>query len=636
MKRLALFSCSHKYKIDSVANFLADRDYKILCSGGTYNYLLDTIILKDRLISVEDYTNSKEILSGRVKTLHPKIHAGILFDRKNDEHINELRSISALPIDVVVTNFYPFERTAFKTRHNKKGRIVKSHVSNDDVVLQQLDIGGIALTRAAAKNFKYVSVLTDPNQYATFIEDYDHLSDFDRMSLASSAFARTHEYELSINRWFNKRRDDMFFRKGITRRFFSSTSDNCFTRKYDPVVDLKYGSNPHQYLSELPSGGARLYKIGNNAFPFKILNGNVSYINVLDALNGWQLVSELCLAFNRPAAASFKHTSPAGAAVALNSKESVFDAYLKARNGDPVSSFGDFIAVSDNVSIDLAKYIKGIVSDGIIAPGYDKSALNILKRKKKGKYVVMKATVNSKTRSQEELEFREMCGIALSQPINRERITLEDFNNDNIVTSRKTGTQKEKQNLLLANTTLKYAQSNNVALAYDGQIIGISAGQQSRIHSVRLSVSKAKVWLLNNDGQINMLFDWIKSLLSDINSQEFQNFKIRLIEHCLGERLNTQEYVHFSKKFNFKCEILDCVIQIIESAIKKYDFKKTKGISLASDAFFPFRDNIDCASNIGVSAVAQPGGSLRDEDVIQACNDHNMIMYCHGKRMFTH
>lgn len=291
-----------------------------------------------------------------------------------------------------------------------------------------------------------------------------------------------------------------------------------------------------------------------------------------------------------------------------------------------MSSFGDFIAITGIITPELARYISPLVSDGIIAYNYYPEAVDILRKKKQGKYVMISADHNTQI---PDIEFREMYGIVLSQPVNRETIEWIDLDESNIVTKRKDLSISEKQDLMLANLCLKYAQSNNVALALDGQLIGISAGQQSRIHSVRLATHKAQVWLLRNDSDINRYF---KPIIQRMNYQDAVNLKMRLIEHLLGYKLTTNEKTMYENKYGINSNVLLSLADLFMDCIDK----KRDAISLASDAFFPFRDNIDCASQVGVTAIVQPGGSVRDKDVIEACDEYNISMVCHNKRMFTH
>jgi len=386
-------------------------------------------------------------------------------------------------------------------------------------------------------------------------------------------------------------------------------------------LSIKYGCNPHQKPS-------RVY-IKNGELPFSVLNGNPSYINFADALNAWQLVKELKEATGLPAATSFKHVSPAGAAVANPLSDAlkkayhvegrdispVATAYARARGADRVSSFGDFVAISNKVDIDTAKLLAKEVSDGIIAPDYDKDALEILKSKKKGGYVIMKMDPAYRP---EEVESREIFGITLEQLRNNAVISKNSF--DNIVTKNRDIAPEGLRDLLIATITLKYTQSNSVCFAFDGQVIGCGAGQQSRIHCTRLAAGKADNWMLRQHPKVlGLRFkEGLKNPVKD-----------NAIDLYLRDDITEMEYKEWETLFEVVPEKLTAEEKA--SWIKSFD-----GIALSSDAFFPFRDNIDRAAASSVMYVAQPGGSVRDEDVINACDTYNMVMCFTGLRLFHH
>ncbi|MGI6086153.1 MAG: phosphoribosylaminoimidazolecarboxamide formyltransferase [Acetivibrionales bacterium] len=386
-------------------------------------------------------------------------------------------------------------------------------------------------------------------------------------------------------------------------------------------LNIKYGCNPHQTPS-------RIY-IKNGELPLSILNGSPSYINFADALNAWQLVKELNEATGLPAATSFKHVSPAGAAVGKPLNDTlkkayhiegmdispVATAYARARGADRVSSFGDFIAISDQVDIDTAKLLSKEVSDGIIAPDYQEEALDILKNKKNGKYVIMKINPDYKAA---EIESREIFGLTMEQLRNNAVISKDTFKQ--IVTENKTITPEGIMDLIIATITLKYTQSNSVCFAYDGQVIGCGAGQQSRIHCTRLAAGKADTWMLRQHPKVlsmnfkpglkNPVIDNAIDLYlrDDITEMELKNW--RVLFDVVPEKLTVGEKAEWIRGFN--------------------------GISFSSDAFFPFRDNIDRAAASSVKYIAQPGGSVRDDEVINACNTYNMVMCFTGLRLFHH
>lgn len=384
---------------------------------------------------------------------------------------------------------------------------------------------------------------------------------------------------------------------------------------------IKYGCNPHQKP-------ARIYR-KNGDLPLEVLNGTPSYINFADALNAWQLVKELKAATGLPAATSFKHVSPAGAAVAVPLSDTlkkayhlegqdispIAAAYARARGADRVSSFGDFIAVSDIVDLDTAKLLSGEVSDGIIAPGYEEEALSILKGKKKGGYVIMRIDPGY---APEEMESRDIFGLTLEQLRNNAVITRESFNN--IVTENKDISEEGIRDLLIATITLKYTQSNSVCFAYDGQVIGCGAGQQSRIHCTRLAAGKADSWMLRQHPKVLSLKfrEGLKNPVKD-----------NAIDLYLRDDITEAELRDWENLFDTVPEKL--------SAREKADWINTfSGIALSSDAFFPFKDNIDRAAMSNVKFIAQPGGSVRDEDVIRACNTYGMVMCFTGVRLFHH
>ena len=384
---------------------------------------------------------------------------------------------------------------------------------------------------------------------------------------------------------------------------------------------LKYGCNPHQKP-------ARLF-MKKGELPFEVLNGNPGYINFLDAFNSWQLVKELKEIFNLPAAASFKHVSPAGAAIALpmstELKKACFVedlelslvavAYARARGADRMSSFGDWIAISDTVDESLALLVKREVSDGIIAPDYTKEALEILRTKQNGRYNIVKIDPDYEP---EELETREVFGITFEQKRNDVKITEALLSN--IVTENKNLTLEAKRDLLISLVTLKYTQSNSVCFAYDGQVIGVGAGQQSRIHCTRLAASKADIWFLRLHPKVLEL--------------EFANCtgrpeKANAIDQFLRDDVTEAEMKEWSKVFKF-------IPRRLTRDEKEEWLSQFKEVSLGSDAFFPFRDNIDRAYKSGVKYVAQPGGSVRDDLVIEACNEYGMVMCFTGVRLFHH
>lgn len=386
-------------------------------------------------------------------------------------------------------------------------------------------------------------------------------------------------------------------------------------------ITLRYGCNPHQ-------APARVFA-REGELPLRVLSGAPGYINLLDALNAWQLVRELRSVLDLPAAASFKHVSPAGAAVGVpmsgaTARASFVEdlplsplatAYARARGADRLCSFGDWAALSDVVDVPTANILKREVSDGVIAPGYAPEALEILKAKRKGAYCVIEIDPGYEA---PESEMREVFGVRFEQRRNRAVPGHEHLNN--VVTTNRTLPESAKRDLLLALIALKYTQSNSVCFAHDGQTIGISAGQQSRIHCTRLAGSKADRWFLRHHPAVLEL-----PFRSDLGRPERNN----AIDLYLEDDLSPAE-----EKAWLDC--FTCAPKRLSVAEKRDWLSQQKGVSLASDAFFPFRDNIDRASLSGVSYVSQPGGSLRDDIVIGAANEYGMTMAMSGLRLFHH
>ncbi|MBQ6133573.1 MAG: phosphoribosylaminoimidazolecarboxamide formyltransferase [Lachnospiraceae bacterium] len=389
-------------------------------------------------------------------------------------------------------------------------------------------------------------------------------------------------------------------------------------------IELKYGCNPNQKPSRIFIEGRDL--------PVKVLNGKPGYINFLDALNGWQLVKELKAATNLPAATSFKHVSPAGAAcgVPLSDVEKkiywvddidfelspLANAYARARGADRMSSFGDFISLSDVCDVSTAKLIKPEVSDGIIAPGYEPEALEILKGKKKGAYAIIEI---DKDYVPEPLERKQVFGITFEQGRNELSIGPDFFSD--VVTKNKDLPDDAKRDLAVSMITLKYTQSNSVCFVKGGQAIGIGAGQQSRVHCTRLAGSKADNWYLRqNEKVLNLPFK------EGVKRPERDN----AIDYYIG---NDDEDI-------LKDGVWETVFskkpERFTAAEKRAWLDTMSGVSLGSDAFFPFADNIDRAAKSGVKYVAEPGGSVRDDLVIKACDDYGMVMAFTGIRLFHH
>ena len=388
-------------------------------------------------------------------------------------------------------------------------------------------------------------------------------------------------------------------------------------------LELKYGCNPNQKPSKIYMNEGEL--------PIKVLSGRPGYINFLDAFNGWQLVKELKKATGLPAATSFKHVSPAGAAVGLPLDETLAKiywvdnyeelsplacAYARARGADRMSSFGDFISLSDVCDVATAKLIKPEVSDGVIAPGYEPEALEILKAKKKGNYAVIEIDPNYEPNP---IERKEVFGITFEQ--GRNELVIDDELLANVVTDNKEIPELAKIDLAIALITLKYTQSNSVCYAKGGQAIGIGAGQQSRIHCTRLAGQKADNWWLRQSPQVLGL-----QFVDGIGRADRDNS----IDLYIGE-----EYMDVLAEGTWQ-NIFKEKPPVFTAEEKRAWLDKMENVALGSDAFFPFGDNIERAHKSGVKYIAQPGGSVRDDNVISTCNKYGMAMAFTGIRLFHH
>ena len=389
-------------------------------------------------------------------------------------------------------------------------------------------------------------------------------------------------------------------------------------------LELKYGCNPNQKPS-------RIYMADGSELPIEVLNGRPGYINFLDAFNGWQLVRELKKATGLPAATSFKHVSPAGASVGRPMSDTLKKiywvddmgdlsplacAYARARGADRMSSFGDFISLSDVCDADTARLIKREVSDGVIAPGYTDEALEILKAKKKGNYCVIKIDENYRPAP---LEHKQVFGITFEQ--GRQELPIDDELLSNVVTENKEIPEAAKRDLKIALITLKYTQSNSVCFVKDGQAIGVGAGQQSRVHCTRLAGQKADNWFLRQCPKVLDL-----QFVDGIRRADRDN----AIDVYIGEEyMDVLADGAWEKIFKVKPEVFT-------REEKRAWLDQMKGVTLGSDAFFPFSDNIERAHKSGVQYIAEPGGSVRDDAVIECCNKYNMAMAFTGIRLFHH
>ncbi|MCX5781408.1 MAG: bifunctional phosphoribosylaminoimidazolecarboxamide formyltransferase/IMP cyclohydrolase [Elusimicrobia bacterium] len=516
----ALISVWDKTGIIEFSKALSELGIKIISSGGTAKTLLQN---KIDCIEISEVTGFPEILDGRVKTLNPKIHGGILARRDKKEHLNELKKFDIEPIDIVAVNLYPFEETISKISDYDEKNITED-------VIENIDIGGVALLRAAAKNFNDVLVVCDPGDYKTIIEKIKSKSitkEF-RLELAAKAFRHTAYYDALISGYFTKEK----FPKECAIPL----------KKISP---LRYGENPHQE--------ATLYSKGVNVNKPYVINAKVlqgkelSYNNYLDLESAWRLIQE----FNNTACAIIKHNNPCGCAEGKD----ILDAYLKALSCDPASAFGGIIAVNGEVDDKTAAEIAKLFTECIIAPSYSKAALDIFASKKNLRLLVQ--SNKSKTKPLFDIEYRAMSGGMLAQDKDNQLFK------ETKPATKKTPSKEEMESLKFAWIVCKHIKSNAIILVRGKQTVGIGAGQMSRIDSLNIA-----------------------------------NSKMEEVKHGLDEDKNP--------------------------------------LVLASDAFFPFPDVVNEASKIGVKAIIQPGGSIKDEDSISAANNHGIAMVFTGMRHFRH
>lgn len=385
-------------------------------------------------------------------------------------------------------------------------------------------------------------------------------------------------------------------------------------------IQLRYGINPHQ----APASAAPI-----EAWPFEVLNGQPGYINLLDALSSWHLVRELRAALDQPAAASFKHVSPAGAAIGLPIGEglarayevqgmklsSVASAYVRARGGDLVSAYGDFAAVSDVVDESLARILRREVSDGIIAPGYEPSALDVLRKKKGGRYLILQADPKVDSPA---TETRDHFGVRLTQPTDTRPIDASVF--DNPVTERDEFPDDVRRDLLVATIALRYTQSNSVCVAADGQVIGLGAGQQSRIHCTRLACGKADRWMLQQHERVLGL--------------EFDSSLKRPDRFAAREQFIAWNELSPPERSRLEAQVTNWTGPLSDD--ERRDWIAGFRNVLSHDAFIPFRDNVDRAQASAVTHILQPGGSIADADTTSACNQYGIVMALTGQRLFRH
>ncbi|MCJ1400662.1 bifunctional phosphoribosylaminoimidazolecarboxamide formyltransferase/IMP cyclohydrolase [Xylographa trunciseda] len=589
----AILSVYDKTGLLDLAKGLIHHKIRLLASGGTAR------LIREAGFQVEDVsaiTHAPEMLSGRVKTLHPAVHAGILArDLASDE--KDLAEQNINKVDYVVCNLYPFKDT-----------IAKINVTIPEAV-EEIDIGGVTLIRAAAKNHERVTILSDPKDYAGFLQELGKgdVTENSRKLYALKAFEHTADYDATISDFFRKK----------------------YAGNGEQQVSLRYGANPHQKPASAFTRGEPL--------PFKVLNGAPGYINLLDSLNAWPLVKELKEALGFPAAASFKHVSPAGAAIGvpLNAKErrvymvddiegieysGLAQAYARARGADRMSSFGDIIALSDEVDIPTARIISREVSDGVIAPGYEKGALEILSKKKGGKYLVLQMDESYEPQG---VETRTVYGINLRQGRNDVKITPSDTFSA-IITPKDSISLPESalRDLTVATIALKYTQSNSVCYALNGQVIGLGAGQQSRIHCTRLAGDKADNWWMRfHERALDLR--WKKGTKRPDKSNAIDML-------CSGqipkEGIEKQD---FEKNF-------EEVPKNFSEEEREAWLKKLSQVAVSSDAFFPFIDNIFRAARSGAKYIAAPTGSQNDHAVFDTAQELGITFVEQSVRLFHH
>ena len=574
----AIISVSDKTGIVELSNFLLKNGFTIYSTGGTFNEISDNVDIKhsERVVQVSELTRFPEILNGRVKTLHPHIYAGVLADSSCHDHMVDMQMHDLPYFDLVVCNLYPFKK---------------------ENTIENIDIGGVSLIRAGSKNFSNIVVLSNVDQYTHFMENFNAE---DKVMLGIDIETRSH-----------------FAMKGFQ---MTSDYDNCIYHYVGGLggdyhqLGLKYGMNPQQAEASVEFDTSREHKA------FNLINGTMGAINVLDMLHGWLTVMELDDQLDLPAAISMKHTSLAGLAVGNSiskytlryfgeqDKEdtvgSLAMAYMKSRLGDPLSSFGDFIVLSRECDVETATLIKREVCDGIAAPGYSPEALEILKGKKGGKFIIVKMNMDyySDITTDGWGENKEIYGVKVCQRNNGE---IPDFSSVDDVNLR--------IDFTVANAALRYAQSNNISIAVGGQVVGMGCGQQNRVGCVKLAGEKAINWETRQTEKCVKYWDTLEG-----KRQEKVNQLYEYIEG--GMTLVGESDADSESDTGIQLEIENSSGQLV----------------LASDGFFPFTDNIEVANNYNIKHIIHPGGSMADEVVQEACDKHGIMMLNTGFRMFYH
>ncbi len=514
----ALLSVWDKKEINKFAEGLVKLGIEIISTGGTAKKLKDSGI---QITDISEYTNSPEMLGGRVKTLHPRIHGGILSIRDNETHIEDMEKNNIGPIDIVVVNFYPFIDV-----------IKKDGVSLDEAI-DNIDIGGPTMLRSAAKNYKYVTIIHDPADYKVVLKELKknggHVSVETNYELSKKAFSYVANYDAAISNFLGSTKLD-----GSEVKFPDS-----LTMHYSKSLDLRYGENPHQDGAFYIQPDFNEPSVSNSS---QLQGKELSLNNIYDTDSALEAVKE----FKETACVIVKHNNPCGVATG----DSVKEAFLNAKECDPISSFGGIVAFNTEVDELVATEMTEMFLEVIIAPEYTEKALEILSTKKN---VRVLKTPPLKDLSQSYLDLKKVTGGALFQ--DKDLGVSSDFDNIKVATTN-SPTEEQMEALKFAWIVCKHVKSNTIILAKPGQTVGIGAGQMSRVDSVKLCGIKANI--------------------------------------------------------------------------------STEGSVLASDAFFPFRDGIDEAAKLGVKAIIQPGGSIRDQDIIDACEEHGISMVFTGVRHFKH
>jgi phosphoribosylaminoimidazolecarboxamide formyltransferase/IMP cyclohydrolase len=522
-RRRALVSCADKAGVVDFARELASRGYEVVSSGGTAKLLAEAGVSVRR---VSEVTGSPEILGGRVKTLHPRIHGGILARRNLESDLKELESQDISPVDIVAVNFYPFEKAVARA----------SPISE---VIENIDIGGPSMLRAAAKNFEHVLAVTDPSDYPLVVRKLDEGIDLGtRLYLARKAFLASADYEHAIAAFLDELRADG---SELAR---ASGRETAFPARlflsFGKIQDLRYGENPHQRAAFYRDPSAEAVGIAGAS---QLRGKELSYNNILDLDAAWRLAREL--PGTRAGACLIKHTNPCGAAMA----DTVREAYVRAREADPVSAFGGIVALNREVDGETAEELSSTFLEAVIAPAFAPAALETLASKKNLR--LMRVDDPEPRLFPGQNLFRVLGGL-LVQDWDREDGSEPELR---VVTERP-ATESELQALRFAWVVAKHVKSNAIVLARGEKLTGVGAGQMSRVDSCRIAIEKAR--------------------------------------------------------------------------------EGAKGSVAASDAFFPFRDGIDVLAEAGVEAIIQPGGSVRDEEVIAACNERGLAMVFTGRRHFRH